>query len=169
MDLEKAIKTALEYETKVCEIYWKDAREAIDEVAKRIFGVLADEESYHVEYLKERLKEWEETGHITAEKLDTAIPSKEEIEQELNKLEQRMSDEDHGQELLMLRKALDMEVETSAFYKKMVNELTDEGRKMFKRFVEIEDGHIAIVQAEIDNLTGVGFWFDFEEFKLETG
>jgi hypothetical protein len=34
--------------------------------------------------------------------------------------------------------------------------------------VEIEAGHEAIVQAEIDALNGLGFWFDFTEFRLES-
>lgn len=40
---------------------------------------------------------------------------------------------------------------------------------MFRHFLEIEDGHTAIVQAEIDALEGNGFWFDFAEFDLEAG
>jgi peptide deformylase len=38
---------------------------------------------------------------------------------------------------------------------------------MFARFLEIEEGHARIVQAEIDTLTGMGFWFDVQEFRLE--
>jgi hypothetical protein len=49
----------------------------------------------------------------------------------------------------------------------MVTDLKDEERKLFNRFVEIEVGHEAIVQAEIDALTGLGFWFDYTEFRLE--
>jgi hypothetical protein len=40
---------------------------------------------------------------------------------------------------------------------------------LFQRFVEIEQGHLAIVQAEIDSVSGLGFWFDMREFDLETG
>jgi hypothetical protein len=40
---------------------------------------------------------------------------------------------------------------------------------MFQRFPEIEDGHNAIVQAELDSVQGLGYWFDVEEFKLEAG
>ena len=36
-------------------------------------------------------------------------------------------------------------------------------------FLGIEQGHQAIVQAEIDALSGLGFWFDFQEFNLEAG
>jgi hypothetical protein len=33
----------------------------------------------------------------------------------------------------------------------------------------IEDGHVAIVQAELDSVTQMGFWFDYREFDLEAG
>ena len=49
----------------------------------------------------------------------------------------------------------------------MVNEMTDEGQKMFSRFLEIEENHIAAVQAELDYITHTGYWFDFKEFDME--
>jgi hypothetical protein len=33
--------------------------------------------------------------------------------------------------------------------------------------VEIEEGHQAIVQAEIDSVSGMGVWFDTMELSLE--
>jgi hypothetical protein len=45
--------------------------------------------------------------------------------------------------------------------------LNDDGRRLFERFVEIEEGHVAIVQAEMDLVSGTGFWFDTAEFSLE--
>jgi hypothetical protein len=38
---------------------------------------------------------------------------------------------------------------------------------MFARFLEIEAGHIAIVQAELDYISHTGYWFDFKEFDME--
>ena len=78
-----------------------------------------------------------------------------------------MAEQDFGVELDMLKKALTLEVEATRFFRSMVAELKDEERKLFARFVEIEEGHEAIVQAEIDALTGLGFWFDYTEFRLE--
>ena len=49
----------------------------------------------------------------------------------------------------------------------MVQTLDDQGRALFARFVEIEGGHLAIVQAEIDCVSGSSFWFDTAEFSLE--
>ena len=49
----------------------------------------------------------------------------------------------------------------------MVRELPEEGKQLFAPFVEIEEGHLAIVRAEIDYLSKTGYWFDFKEFDME--
>ena len=49
----------------------------------------------------------------------------------------------------------------------MVSTLEGDGRALFRRFVEIEEGHQAIVQAEIDSVNGLGVWFDTMELSLE--
>ena len=73
---------------------------------------------------------------------------------------------DRANEIALLGKALEAERKTSSFYRKMVAELSTEGQKLFERFVSIEEGHLAIVQAELDSLTGTGAWFDVLEVKL---
>ena len=78
-----------------------------------------------------------------------------------------MAEEDRGDEKQMLSKALTIEVETSGFYKKMVGELSDDGRALFSQFLIIEDGHITAVQAELDYLSNTGYWFDWKEFDME--
>jgi rubrerythrin len=165
--IEEAIKTGLEFEEQVRKVYSEAAKKFADPMARRIFTVLADEEDQHVQYLESRLDEWEKTGKVTAAKLETTIPSAEAIAAGMQRLEKRMAKQDFSVELEMLKKALDLEIEATVFFKQMVDELDAEGQKLFERFVEIEQGHEAIVQAEIDALTGLGFWFDYAEFKLE--
>lgn len=167
MTIEQAIKTGIEYELQVRKVYSEAAKKFKDPVARKIFTVLADEEDRHVDYLESRLEEWERTGAVTAAALETTIPSQEVIDRAMAKLTSRMSEQDFGVELEMLKKALALEIEATAFFRRMVAELKAEERKLFERFVEIEAGHEAIVQAEIDALSGLGFWFDYAEFKLE--
>ena len=167
MTIEQAIKTGIEYELQVRKVYSEAAKNFADPAARRVMGVLADEEDRHVQYLETRLEEWQSTGKVTAAKLETAIPSRRAIEASVKKLTKRMAQQDFSRELAMLRKALELEIEATNFFKQMVAELGAEERKLFGRFVEIEEGHEAIVQAEIDAVTGLGFWFDYSEFKLE--
>ena len=68
----------------------------------------------------------------------------------------------------MLKDALKLEEEVSEHYRNLVNAVEGDGQAMFRRFLEIEDGHTAIVRAEIDALEGNGFWFDIGEFSLES-
>jgi len=71
--------------------------------------------------------------------------------------------------LELLNDALKVEVETYDYYRMMVEELQGEARELFHRFLEIEEGHQTIVQAEIDSVNRLGFWFDFQEFDLGAG
>ncbi len=169
MTIEEAIKTALEYEEKVTDLYFENAKKFRDPVPRKIFLALAEEEKHHVEYLEKRLEEWEKDGSITVEKLDTIVPDKDIIKENVKKLKKQASTQDFADELSILKKALRLEVETSKFYRRMVRELPAEHQPLFEKFVEIEEGHEAIVQAEIDSVQGLGFWFDFMEFNLESG
>ena len=167
MTIEQAITNGIEYELEVRKVYSEAGKKFTDPVARRVFQVLADEEDRHILYLESRLDEWQKTGKVTAAVLETTVPSRRAVEAGVKKLQKRMAVQDFGVELALLRKALDLEREASAFFKKMVAELAEEEQRLFARFVEIEVGHEAIVQAEIDALTGLGFWFDFTEFRLE--
>ena len=169
MNLEEAIKTALSYEARVHKTYLEAMEAATNETAKKVFKTLSNEEKYHLDYLNERLDEWKKTGTITVAELATAIPSREIIDQSVSSLRDKVAPGGpvkHGPELEMLRKALKVEVETGNFYKEMVHTLDAEGQELFARFVEIEEGHQAIVQAEIDALSGTGYWFDTPDFKM---
>ena len=166
MNVEEALKTALEFENKVRDAYREMEQEAGSDVGRKVFGVLADEEQHHVEYLESRLSEWRRKGVITAEGLETAIPRREAVEEGVKKHSKEAGGEALGGEVEMLRRALHMENAAGAFYKRMVKELPEEARPLFARFVEIEDGHNAIVQAELDYASGSGFMFDFRDFGM---
>jgi len=169
MKLDNAIKTALEFEIGVHKIYRDAMEKAADPTAKRIFKVLCDEEMGHVEYLRDRLEEWQKTGKVKVKKLGTSIPTKTAIEKGLQDQRKTVKPKPTKQipELELLKKALDAEIKASEFYKDMVSKLDGEGQALFKRFVEIEVGHEAIVRAEIDSVSNQGFWFDMPEFQLE--
>jgi len=129
--------------------------------------MLQEDEQNHLNYLMDRLERWQKTGELVLEKLETIIPSREMITAEVGKLAREMPKEDRGDEKQLLSKALKVEIETSRFYQEMVDTMPEAGRQLFARFLEIEDGHIATVRAELDYLSHTGYWFDFQEFDLE--
>ena len=167
MNIEEALKTSIEYETRVREVYVEAMEAASDPVGKRIFKLLADEEHGHVKYLEAKLQIYQDNGQLSAADLETTLPTPAKIQQEVAKLEKKLDADTNADELTALERGLEVEKETSAFYVKLVKELPADGREFFQRFVEIEEGHVGLVQAEIDSVRGLGYWFDMPEFDLE--
>ena len=169
MTVEEAMKTAIEYEIRVREVYVEALEGATDPVAKKVYKLMADEEDDHVKYLEHKLEQLKKSGELSADDLETAVPAPGQLEKEISKLVEKVGQEPRTDELAVLRKAYDVEKETSAFYAGLVETLPDDGKAFFQRFLEIEAGHIALVQAEIDALEGNGMWFDLYEFDVEAG
>jgi rubrerythrin len=169
MDLQAALSGAIEYEHRIRDYYAGCAKKVTDPKGQRIFAILAREEQGHVEYLESRLAEWKASGAVKEAELPTLLPSAAWIQAETKKLANRMNGAEgaSAQEIGFLKEALDLERKTSAFYGELVAKLEPGHRGLFARFLEIENGHVAIVQAEIDALAGHGHWFDFMEFSLE--
>ena len=166
MNVEEAILMAIQYEKRVVQVYEEAARSSQDPTGKKIFGALVKEEQQHVAYLESRLAEWKSTGRVTAASLGTVVPSRQRIDEGIRTLRGRVAQKAPEAEMRLLKRALDVEVETSAFYGRVVRELPPEGRALFERFVEIEQGHQAIVQAEMNAVAGNGYWFDIPEIKI---
>jgi rubrerythrin len=165
--VEEAIKTSIEYETKVRDVYVDAVSRSEQPDGKRLFQLMADEEQHHLDYLEAKLAQWRDSGRVTPEGLRTALPSGETIAEGVAVLEDKTGGRPGRVELEFLEKAHAVERETSAFYKRMVDELPDGAKSLFSRFLEIEEGHLALVQAQIDQAMGTGFWFDVQEFTLE--
>jgi rubrerythrin len=169
MKLDQAIKLAIEYESGIHQLYLDAMNKTADDTAKRIFRVLCEEEMGHLDYLKDRLHEWSSEGKINVKELGTSIPTREAIDKGLQELRETVQPKPTRQllELDLLKKALDAEIKTSNFYKDMVSKLDGDGQDLFKKFIMIEEGHEAIVRAEINCVSNLGFWFDTPEFRLE--
>ena len=104
---------------------------------------------------------------MTREELESARAMLAESDSEMKALSKTMGADDRGVEQQMLSKALEVEIETSAYYQKLVNELPEDARLLFERFLEIENNHIVAVQFELDYMSKTGYWFDFKEFDME--
>lgn len=167
MHLEQAIKTAIELEGKIRDLYVQAYADCKDETGRRFFGMLRDDEQYHMDYLAERLDEIQNQGTMQHPDIDSRVPPQGEIESCISDAEKHLAAEDRGMIQQMLSNALRVETRTSEFYDKMVSESDGETQKMFARFLEIEDAHIAAVQAELDYVMNTGYWFGFKEFDME--
>jgi NAD+ synthase len=168
MKLEAAIKSALEYENRIRDLYVEAVTRTDDPAGKKIFQTLADDEQRHVDYLENRLDEWQNRGAISNEVLTSIVPDKAAIRKEAAALQSKISEDARGLKQQMLSQALAMEIETSRFYKELVDQVGPDHRPLFARFLEIEDNHVEAVQFELDHLSNTGFWYGFEEFDMES-
>lgn len=169
MNLQEAIVVALDFEKKVRDHYLKSAKTIDDPQGRKVFETLGKEEQGHVDYLDHCLAEWKKTGKVPKKTLKSILPKGVKwIDEERKKLsgrkDKRVATKD---ELDVLKTALQFEKDAAAFYHKLVAELPEGDRELFEGFLGIEDGHLAIVQAQLDSVQGMGFWFDVAEFRLE--
>jgi len=171
MNLQEAIKIALEYENKVRDHYANGAAVIQDPQGRKVFETLAKEEQGHVDFLTFCLEQWTKNGKVDVAELKSILPKGVEwIEQARKRLDEEPSKRvAAGNEVELLKIALQMEVDTSSFYRDLVSKLAKEDQGLFSGFLDIEDGHVAIVQAELDSVQGLGYWFDVQEFGLEGG
>jgi len=167
MELEAALKSALVFEKRIRDLYIEAVAGTDDTAGKKIFQDLAKDEQNHVAYLESRLDEWQKTGAISAETLTSIIPDKASIRKAAADLEFKIKEDTRGLKQQMLSRALEMEIDTSRFYEQLVEQVSPDQQNMFKRFLEIENNHIEMVQFELDHMTKTGFWFGFEEFDME--
>ena len=170
MKINEALKVAIEYEHRVRDHYTNGAAQILSPKGKKVFQTLAKEEQGHVDYLESRLGEWQERGRVENVPLETILPPREWATAASQRFRKGPEPTIAVQaELDLLKVALDLERQTSAFYRGLVDTLPAEDKVLFERFLDIELGHVAIVQAEIDALAGTGTWFDMMEFDLEVG
>ncbi|HEX9307068.1 MAG TPA: ferritin family protein [Anaeromyxobacter sp.] len=168
MKLQEAIAIALDFEKKVRDHYLRGAKDIPEPRGRKVFSLLGKEEQGHVDYLEHCLAEWKKTGKVPKMPLRTILPKGSKwIEAERKKVAGDGKRAATKTELDALKVALQHEREADGFYHKLVAELPAEERELFAKFLEIEDAHLAIVQAQLDSVQGMGFWFDVAEFRLE--
>jgi len=168
MNLHEALKTALSREIQIRDHYAQGAKAIQDPKGRRVFETLAKEEQGHVDYLEHRLWELEKSGKVESPALETILPSRERLAKSVSAMDKTAPSQVAVKaELDLVKAALELEQQTSAMYRDLVAKLPEADRKMFDRFLDIENGHVAIVQAELDSLSGLGYWFDVQEFSLE--
>jgi rubrerythrin len=165
--VEEAIRTAIELEARVRDVYVEAAERTGQDEGERLFRLMADEEQRHLDYLEAKLAQWAEERSVSPERLETAVPAADLVREEVERLKEDVGGKPGRVEMEFLRKALAVERETSEFYARVVAELPGEASRLFRRFMEIEEGHLALVQAQIDAAAGTGYWFDVREFNLE--
>ena len=167
MKIEEAIKMAIEYETKIKDVYSQAADDIADERGKKVLRMLAAEEQGHLSYLQSKLSEWRNHGVLRFSEIPSTLPAPDALQAAAGDVAHDVAGKPLKRERQVLEQAIKAEIKTSKFYEGLAAQLTDDCRKMFARFVEIENEHLQLVQAELDYITRSGFWFDFAEIDME--
>lgn len=169
MRLDEAIGVALEFERKVRDHYYREGKAILDADGRRVFETLATEEQGHVDYLERCLAEWLKSGKVGDVPIKSVLPKGARwVAEARKKLEGRPGKRvAAANEIDALKIALQYEKDADAFYRKLVAGLPEADRFLFGKFLEIEDGHLDLVQAQLDSVLQSGFWFDVMEFRLE--
>ncbi len=168
MTIEEALVSALEFENRVREHYDRAAAQAPEGEASDFFRLMAREEEGHVAYLEDKLARCRAGEALGPADLSTVVPRAEWVAEGLRRLEsvEREGERPYGVE--HLETALRLEQEASEHYRRLVATVEDtEAKALFRRFLEIEDGHTAVVQAQLDYATGTGHFFGVREFTLD--
>lgn len=158
---------AIDIEKRGYRFYTEAATLTKDPRGRAMFARLAQDEVRHLAWLNSHRESLEKTGEwknleLTGEALSlgqrvfpkTAGP--------------RSGVKAETRELEALRRGIQVEKDSMAFYKELVEKTLDpSGRATFQRLVEEEEKHYLLLQAEHDYLSQSGFYFDMPEFSLE--
>ncbi|MDF1535291.1 MAG: ferritin family protein [bacterium] len=163
----EALQIAMDTEKKGCKFYRIAAKSSSDPQAREVFKHLADDEIEHMgafATLYESLlndEPWMTYEEAAARFGDT--PPEDIIFLEVPEEAQEGFDD-----LKALEEALEFEKKAVAFYTERAEaEKEGKARAFYRSLVEIEGAHVQIVQAEIDSLSGSGFWLGYQEISLE--
>ncbi|SDO48954.1 ferritin family protein [Desulforhopalus singaporensis] len=167
MTSQEIFTSALVYERKIRDLYRQAVTVIDDRRGRQIFDALARDEQSHVDFLEYSLEQLKKNDNIDIEKLQTPIPTRKQIEADVDKLRTAIPEKMLGDVKRVLASALKLEKETSAFYRDACAKTEGEIESILKKFLDIEERHVDVVQIELDHASNSGLWFNFMEVDLE--
>jgi rubrerythrin len=162
-----ALQKAIQSEKSALEVYLRFARQTKNVSGKDMFLRLCQDELGHLNILEKELdnlmagQKWVKAKfqHSDIEELLPHLSSSKELVQ---------AGQGSPDDLSALNLALEMERKASNFYKRESQKALDKNaRAMYLRLAEMEEAHYNLIQAELDHIKDVGFWFGIQEFTLE--
>ncbi|MFO7753030.1 MAG: ferritin family protein [Desulfobacteraceae bacterium] len=170
MKSEEIFTQALEYEKKIRDLYLSAVEKIDDKRGKDLFKALADDEQSHVDFLEYSLDKLKNKDDVDITRLESKIPSVERLDENIQQMKDKIPRHMLGDVKRVLNSALNMETETSRFYRESY-EKAEEGliKEILKKFHEIEQRHVEVVRVELDFCSNNGHWFNFMEIDMEHG
>lgn len=165
-DAAEAIKMAMDLEKNGRKFYSQAAERAQTESGKKIFKMLAHEEVLHLATFRKML---DQMGNVSDwRELVKEYPQARQVPVFGEKAPANQVAKARTDEVEALRIAMKNEQEAIKFFDKISNLAKDETtQKVFAFVKEQEVYHYDLLQAELDNITNTGFWFDSPEFRMD--
>lgn len=165
MDSQDIFKSALTYEKKIRDLYLSAVDTIDDDRGKELFKALAADEQSHVEFLEYSLDRLASAREIDRKNPAPVLSFA--VDDDVSRMKEKIPEQMLGDIKRALNAALVLEVETSQFYKKACDNSKGQVKEILKKFYEIEQGHVELVQIQLDYASGNGYWFNFMEIDME--
>jgi len=162
----EAIKAAIDLERNGRKFYLDAEQKTEHDSGKKMFRMLADEEALHLATFERML---DASGSFPNwRELVKGYPAARQVPAFGRRGSPKRIAVANASDLEALRMAMHQENSAIAFYEKVAPQAGDEGTKAVFDFVRQQEVfHYNLLQAEYDNLTNTGFWFDSAEFRMD--
>ena len=162
----EAIRLAIDLEKNGRKFYTEAAEKAQTDSGKKIFKMLAHEEVLHLVTFQKML---DQMGNASDWRdLIKEYPTARQVPVFGERATPGKAAKAQTDEVEALRIAMKNEKEAIAFFDKIAHLATDETTQNVFEFVKKqEEYHYDLLQAELDNITNTGFWFDSAEFRMD--
>ncbi len=155
-ELIRIIRRAIQAEKDGNHFYSRAGKIVSDPRGKKMLEQLAKDELYHVHVIEEL---YHDLLPDAPEDPVRGFPIIDTQDQEVPLPET---------EAEILRKAIQDEIEARDFYRETAEKFeSEEVKEIFWDLMEMEEGHVRLLNAELDFLEQSGFWFDHMEFHVE--
>jgi rubrerythrin len=167
-EIVRIIKEAIKLELDGQSFFEYVADATHNELGKKMFTKLAHDEAQHLRVFSEIFTElvgedWKK--HIGDVKKREKAPMIDALAKKVAKA----GKEGRASELEAISIAMDLERNAIEFFCSAAKGTTDtKARDVFNRIADEERLHFDLLQAQYDNLTNSGYWFDVAEFRMDS-
>ena len=166
-EIVEVIKYATKMEINGRSFYEHAAQLTNNEHGKEVFSKLAQDEIKHINTFGEIFTgvlggdEWKE--YVEQEETD-----KDTVLDELKARIEKQAHQERASDQEALRIGMELERGSIDKYREWaVNTQDTRVKDIFEKIIKEEEYHYDLLQAEYDNITNTGFWFDMAEFKMD--
>lgn len=160
------IKTAMYMEEEGKKYYRAAAEKTKDPKGKAFFLVLAKDEEEHKELFGEIYRSLNKEKKWTP--IKTPLTKRRVTTSSVFDKKEVGGMKGDADDIKAIEVAIEKEKKTIDFYRNAMEEITGEdAKKLLLELIEIEEGHLNILNGELSALTDSGYWYDFPEFTVE--